>query len=195
VTLAITLVDADDSFTWNLAQALGAVGARVTVVNTARVALADLLRADAVVLGPGPGAPIEAGIHVPAAAALVSAGVPLLGVCLGQQALGLALGGAVVRVGAKHGYTSPITHDGTGLFEGLPSPVAMMRYHSLALADAGDLRIVGRSADDGVIQAVVHRTAPAWGVQFHPESVGSTPWGQVLLARWVALATRARHRS
>ncbi len=189
----MTLVDADDSFTWNLVQALSTLGARVSVVPTAGIAVAQLCRSEAVVLGPGPGGPCEAGVHVAAAAALVAARVPLLGVCLGHQAIGLALGGRVAQVPARHGYTSPMTHDGTGLFEGIPTPVPMMRYHSLALCEEpfpADLRVVARSADDGVVQAVAHRTAPAWGIQFHPESVGSEPWGSLILARWLALATR-----
>jgi len=183
----VTVVDAEDSFTWNLVQLLGSLGAGVEVVDTAEVSVSSLCRRPRVLLGPGPGGPMDAGVHVPAAAALMAARVPLLGVCLGLQAMGVALGGRVGRVAARHGYTSPIAHDGTGLFEGLPSPVTMMRYHSLALVEVPDELVVTARNEDGVVQAVAHREAPAWGVQFHPESVGSEPWGLEILRRWLSL--------
>jgi anthranilate synthase/aminodeoxychorismate synthase-like glutamine amidotransferase len=189
----LTVVDADDSFTWNLVQAFAALGARVEVVHTRAVTARALCTRRAVVLGPGPGAPAEAGVHVEAAGALIDARVPLLGVCLGMQAMGLALGGRVGRVGARHGHPSEVAHTGEGIFGGIPSPARFMRYHSLAILDderfPAALAVVGRS-EDGVVQAVHHRRAPAWGVQFHPESVGSVPWGNALLGAWLADAAR-----
>ncbi len=182
----LTFVDAYDSFTHNLVHGLAAAGARVTVVRCDRVAIASLLRADLVVLGPGPGSPAQAGAHLEAVPALVGR-VPLLGVCLGHQALAQALGGTLRLHAPVHGHPTPIEHDGTGLFEGLPSRVPMTRYHSLGVDVVPPPLRVCATAEDGSIQGLAHRTAPAWGIQFHPESVLSGQPGQALLARFVAL--------
>ncbi len=185
--MRVTLVDCHDSFTWNLAQAMQALGATVDVVTCDTTSIGALLASDAVMLGPGPGRPEDAGIVVDAVMAL-GGKVPVLGVCLGQQAIGLALGARVVRHRPVHGYTSRITHDGSGLFADLPSPVEMMRYHSLALADLPeDLTPVAWS-EDGAIQAISHRSWPMWGVQFHPESIGSGEHGTAIIARWLHLS-------
>jgi anthranilate synthase component 2 len=148
---------------------------------------------DAIVISPGPCTPREAGISVPLVRAAAGR-VPLLGVCLGHQAIGEAFGGAVVRAERlMHGKTTEVTHDGRDLFEGVPSPVRVMRYHSLLVAPAGlprELRVTAWSSDraDGEeIMALRHRTAPVWGVQFHPESIG-TDHGKTMLRNFLDLA-------
>lgn len=184
----LLVVDNHDSFSFTLVDYLLSLGAAVEVVQSDALSVGEALGrgADGVLLCPGPGRPEQAGISVPLARACVDERVPLLGVCLGQQALGLACGGAVAPVPPVHGKAGTIRHDGTGLFEGLPSPMIVARYHSLALAGVpAELRATAWS-DDGVVQAVVHRSAPAQAVQFHPESVASEH-GHALLARFLAL--------
>jgi anthranilate synthase/aminodeoxychorismate synthase-like glutamine amidotransferase len=183
----VTLVDSYDSFTWNLVQVLATLGASVDVVASDRTSIDELSASEAILLGPGPGRPEDAGVLVPVVRAL-GGRIPILGVCLGHQAIATALGGSVVRHRPVHGYTSQIRHDGTGLFEGLPSPVEQMRYHSLAAIDLPpDLRACAWS-EDGAIQALAHRSWPMWGVQFHPESIGSGVHGTAILASWLRLA-------
>lgn len=192
--MQLVLVDAYDSFTHNLAHALTVAGATVRVVRCDEVDAAALLaaRPDAVVFGPGPGEPQDAGCFLPAIRACLGE-VPLLGVCLGHQALAVALGGRLARHPPMHGRAAPILHPGTGLFEGLPPAVPMTRYHSLVVDPAAvpAALTVCATAPDGTIQGLAHRALPAWGVQFHPESVLSGRPGQRLLERFVALA-RAR---
>lgn len=153
----------------------------------APVLVPELLRADAVVLGPGPGRPEEAGCLLAAVPGLVGR-VPLLGVCLGHQALALALGGSLRLHEPVHGHATPIVHDGSGLFEGLPQHVPMTRYHSIVVDRVPEALRVCARASDGTIQGLTHRSAPAWGVQFHPESVLSGSPGAALLARFVERA-------
>lgn len=190
--MQLALIDAYDSFTHNLAHALGTAGARVQVVRCDAIPPGVLGAADAVVFGPGPGGPQEAGVFVPAIRALVGR-VPLLGVCLGHQALAVALGGQIRRNPPVHGLATEIHHDATGMFSGLSAPLRQTRYHSLVV-DAPtlppELRVAATSPD-GAIMAIAHRTAPAWGVQFHPESVLSGSAGQALLTRFVELARAA----
>lgn len=184
--MRLVLVDAYDSFTHNLAQGLGLAGASVEVVRCDEVHAAQLTDADLVVLSPGPGTPDQAGCFLEAAQLLIGQ-VPLLGVCLGHQALAVALGGSLRTHPPIHGHATAIHHDGSGLFAGLPEAVEMTRYHSLVVDRVpGCLRVCAASAD-GAIQGLVHRSAPAWGVQFHPESVLSGASGQALLARFVEL--------
>jgi anthranilate synthase/aminodeoxychorismate synthase-like glutamine amidotransferase len=185
----VVLVDNHDSFTFNLVQALRVLGARCEVVAHDAATVAELAarRPDGILLGPGPCTPDDAGITLDVIAQLGGA-VPLLGVCLGHQAIGQAFGGRVVRAPRPmHGKVSAIDHDGTGIFSGLPSPFAAGRYHSLCL-DPGALpaclRVTARAADDGVIMAIEHRSQPTAGVQFHPESI-LTPGGPRLLRRWL----------
>jgi anthranilate synthase component II len=190
----LLLIDAYDSFTHNLVHGLTLAGADVTVVRCDEVT-ADELVAMAprpIVFGPGPGTPDEAGCFVPALRRLVGR-APVLGVCLGHQALARALGGHVLRHPPIHGAAPPVHHGGTGLFAGLPEAVPMTRYHSLVVDPATLPKALEVTAwsDDGAILGAQHRTAPAWGVQFHPESVLSGAWGQRLLARFVALARDA----
>ncbi len=196
--MRLLMVDAHDSFTHNLVQAFRALGARVEVVLADRVTARELATrpADAVVFGPGPGRPEDAGCVVDGVRTLAGR-VPVLGVCLGHQAIGLAFGGRVIRHRVVHGHATPIHHDGTGLFQGLPPGVPMTRYHSLVVDPAAlppCLRVTAWS-DDGAIQGLAHRRLPVHGVQFHPESVLSGEAGLRLLANFTGMATaQPRHR-
>jgi anthranilate synthase component 2 len=189
----ILMVDNYDSFTWNLVQMLAGAGARVEVVRNDAGSAEELLarRPDGIVLSPGPGRPEAAGVCVELIRRLARdrAAVPLLGVCLGHQALGVAFGAAVERAPRlMHGKTSPVRHQGRGLFAGLPNPFEATRYHSLeARSEAlpAELTAVAWS-DDGVVMGLVHRDLPYWGVQFHPESV-LTGSGAALVANFLAL--------
>ena len=190
--MKLLLVDNFDSFVYNLAQAFGSLGAEPVVVRN-DAALDDLLaeEPDAVVISPGPGTPADAGVSIAAIEAFAGR-VPVLGVCLGHQCIGAAFGGRVGRasVGPMHGKVSPIEHDGTGVFAGLPSPFEATRYHSLAIDDDGwpdDLEVTAR-ATDGVVMGVRHRDLAVEGVQFHPESI-LTERGPQLLANFVSAAT------
>jgi anthranilate synthase component 2 len=186
----LLVVDNYDSFTYNLVQLIETLGADVEVVrNDAASAGALAARRPAgVVLSPGPGTPERAGVTVAATRAFAAARIPLLGVCLGHQALGVAFGGRVVRArAARHGKVAAIRHDGAGAFAGLPNPIDAALYHSLVLAEEDlppELSVTARSPE-GEIMAVRHRTLPLEGVQFHPESV-LTPDGRALVANFVA---------
>jgi anthranilate synthase component 2 len=185
----ILVIDNYDSFTWNLVHYLMELGAEVKVVRndtlTARDAIAS--NAQGFLISPGPCTPNEAGISLDLVAACAAAEKPLLGVCLGHQAIGQHFGGHVVRGGLMHGKTSPVSHDGTGLFEGLPSPFTATRYHSLIVEDIPADLIVNATADDGSVMGFRHKTLPIHGVQFHPESI-ATEHGHALLANFVRLA-------
>jgi anthranilate synthase component II len=190
----VLVIDNYDSFTWNLVHYLRELGAAVTVVRNDALAAADAAEAaDANLISPGPGTPDEAGISLALVEACAAMRRPLLGVCLGHQAIVQAFGGRVVRAPTvMHGKSSAIAHDGGGLFAGLPSPFAATRYHSL-VADAAnmpDCLAVTATADDGTIQGVAHRELPIHGVQFHPESIASE-YGHALLANFLELAAQA----
>ncbi|ADV66936.1 aminodeoxychorismate components I/II [Deinococcus maricopensis] len=193
VPARVLLLDNFDSFTHNLRHDLLALGADVDVrAHTAALEELLALGADAVLIGPGPGTPRTSGVTLPLVQACLNAGVPLLGVCLGHQALGEVLGGTVTRAGvAVHGKPEAVAHDGQGVFAGLPRPAAFTRYHSLVVRDlpADAARVTATSAD-GEIMGLSAAHAPAWGVQFHPESVLSAH-GRALLANWLRLARRA----
>jgi anthranilate synthase component II len=170
----ILLIDNYDSFTWNLAQYLGELGAPPLVRRNDEVSIDDIgtLRPDRIVISPGPGRPEEAGISVDIIRRFGPT-VPMLGVCLGHQGIGVAFGGAVIRAATlMHGKTSAIQHDGRGVFRGISPSFEAGRYHSLVIADPAppDLEVAART-EDGTIMAVRHRTFPIHGVQFHPESV------------------------
>jgi len=194
----VLLLDNHDSFTFNLAQYLGELGAVVEVVLSDRIAVADVheARCDAVVVSPGPGRPEAAGISV----SLVRerAGVlPMLGVCLGHQAIVTAFGGRIENAAELvHGRTSPVWHDGRGVFEGLANPFDAARYHSLAVEKATlpEALEACAFAPDGTILGVRHRTLPLHGVQFHPESI-LTPSGKRLLLNFLVLAGAAGLRA
>jgi anthranilate synthase component 2 len=185
----ILVVDNYDSFTWNLVHYLMELGAEVQVVRndalTAREAINT--NAQAFLISPGPCTPNEAGISLDLVAACAELGKPLLGVCLGHQAIGQHFGGKVVRGGLMHGKTCPVTHDGTGLFAGLPSPFTATRYHSLVVQDIPEDLVVNATADDGNVMGFRHATLPIHGVQFHPESI-ATEHGHAMLANFLRLA-------
>jgi anthranilate synthase component 2 len=188
----ILVVDNYDSFTWNLVRYLREIGARVRVERNDALTPAEALAsgAEAILISPGPGAPDGAGISLALVAACAAARLPLLGICLGHQAIGQHFGGKVMRAPAPmHGKVSPIDHDGGGVFAGLPSPFEATRYHSLCVAPAGlpDCLAVTARAGDGTIQGLRHESLPIHGVQFHPESVASAH-GHVLLANFLAIA-------
>ncbi|HEY1427868.1 MAG TPA: aminodeoxychorismate/anthranilate synthase component II [Caulobacteraceae bacterium] len=191
----ILVIDNYDSFTYNLVHYLSELGAETTVYRndalTAQDALA--LRPEAIVLSPGPCTPNEAGISL-ALIAGAPADLPMLGVCLGHQSIGQALGGEVIRAQSlMHGKTSPIHHRGRGLFEGLSNPFTATRYHSLSVRREtlpAELEITAWT-DDGEIMGFSHRTRPVHGVQFHPESI-ATEGGHQLLANFLELAGARR---
>jgi len=187
----LLLIDNYDSFTYNLVQVLGALGADPMVRRNDAVSPADLdhLAPDAVVVSPGPCTPAEAGASVDIIRA-AGPRVPVLGVCLGHQAIAAAYGGLVVRAPQPvHGKASLVHHDGQGLLAGLPSPLPAGRYHSLVV-DRGslppDLEVCAWTGD-GLVMALRHRRYPVWGLQFHPESV-LTPHGELILYRFLSLA-------
>jgi anthranilate synthase/aminodeoxychorismate synthase-like glutamine amidotransferase len=193
------VLDNYDSFTYNLVQYAGELGAEPVVYRndalTVDAALA--LEPDAIVVSPGPCTPREAGISVPLIRAAAGR-VPVLGVCLGHQAIGDAFGGRVVRADRlMHGKTTPVAHHGHPLFDAVPTPFEAMRYHSLVVSPAGlpeELEITAWSADraEGVeIMGLAHRSLPVFGVQFHPESVGTEP-GKRILANFLALSVSSR---
>jgi anthranilate synthase/aminodeoxychorismate synthase-like glutamine amidotransferase len=171
----ILVIDNYDSFTWNLVQYLGELGAEARVVRNDEIDMAGIaaMSPAGLVLSPGPCTPNEAGITL-AAIREFAGKIPILGVCLGHQAIGQAFGGEVVHAGKiMHGKTSTIRHDGRGVFRGVPSPFAATRYHSLAIrrGNLPDCLEVTAESEDGEIMGVRHRSLPVEGVQFHPESI------------------------
>jgi anthranilate synthase/aminodeoxychorismate synthase-like glutamine amidotransferase len=183
----VLVIDNYDSFTYNLVQYLGELGAEVEVVRNDKATVAELLdrKPDRLVISPGPCTPSEAGISTEASRAFPEAGIPTLGVCLGHQAMVEAFGGRTVRGEPIHGKDADIEHDGRELFEGLPNPMRAGRYHSL-VADPDLPDELERTASFGdVVMGVRHRSLPAEGVQFHPESV-LTPDGKRLLENFLS---------
>jgi anthranilate synthase/aminodeoxychorismate synthase-like glutamine amidotransferase len=189
------VLDNYDSFTYNLVQYLGELGEQPVVYRNDALTVDDVLalRPGAAVLSPGPGQPGNAGILVPLVRALAGR-VPVLGVCLGHQAIGEAFGARVVRADRlMHGKTCPVRHEGDELFDGIPSPFTAMRYHSLIVDESDlpqDLIVTARSGDraqDGEIMAMKHHRFPVYGVQFHPESIG-TEFGKRLLENFLKVA-------
>ncbi len=196
----ILILDNYDSFTFNLVQYLGAMGETPDVRRNDALTVEGVgwLEPEAIVISPGPRTPSEAGITVPLIRRW-GASIPILGVCLGHQAIGEAYGGRVVRAGrVMHGKTSELAHDGTDLFAGLPSPMRVMRYHSLVVEPASlpaELEVTARATDSAEeIHALRHRIHPVWGVQFHPESI-LTPDGMPLLRNFLSLARQWRERA
>ena len=189
--MRVLVVDNYDSFTYNLVQYIGELGAEVEVVRNDQTTVAELLagRPDRVVVSPGPCTPDEAGISLEAMRRLPEAGIPTLGVCLGHQALAQAFGGRVVRHEPVHGKTAAIEHDGRGLYAGLPQGLIVGRYHSLVVLEAElpeCLVATSHTTRPGarVLMGVRHRSLPVEGVQFHPESV-LTDGGKAMLANFL----------
>jgi anthranilate synthase component II len=189
----LLVIDNYDSFTYNLVQYLGELGADVVVRRNDAVTVDEVgaLRPSAIVVSPGPCAPSQAGITV-AVIRQWGSSIPTLGVCLGHQAIGEADGGRVVRSRhVMHGKASTVRHDGTGLFDGLPTPLSVMRYHSLIVereSFPSELEVLAVSTEDPTeIHALRHRTHPVWGVQFHPESILTTG-GKTILRNFLSLA-------
>ena len=195
----ILMIDNYDSFTFNLVQSLQAAGADVRVIRNDKItgdevaALADDPAADlrGIVISPGPGDPESAGVSVDTIRVAMDRRIPLLGVCLGMQSMGAAMGASIVRAPTLvHGEASEVVHDGTGLLEGMPETFPAARYHSLCVDPAtlpADLYVSATSPEDGVVMGLRHRSLPMEGVQFHPESV-LTPDGPHLLANFLRLA-------
>ena len=187
----ILVIDNYDSFTFNLVHYLMELGAETRVVRNDAVTVSEAMAsgAKAILISPGPKMPDQAGISLDLVAACADAGMPLLGVCLGHQAIGQHFGGQVVRGGLMHGKTSPITHDGSGVFAGLPATFTATRYHSLIVPEDGlpDSLLVNARGPDGTVMGFRHQTLPIHGVQFHPESV-ATEHGHALLANFMTLS-------
>lgn len=185
----ILVIDNYDSFTFNLVHYLVELGAEVRVERNDALTAAEALasNATAFLLSPGPCTPNEAGISLDLVAACAAAGRPLLGVCLGHQSIGQHFGGTVQRGHLMHGKTSPVVHDGSELFAGLPSPFTATRYHSLEVVDIPPCLIVNATSDDGAVMGFRHRDLPIHGVQFHPESI-ATEYGHDMLANFMRIA-------
>jgi anthranilate synthase/aminodeoxychorismate synthase-like glutamine amidotransferase len=193
--MRLLLVDNYDSFTYNLAHLFGGAGAEVDVIRNDDPRLVDgvLAQYDATVLGPGPGRPENAGRMYAILREAAATKHPVLGVCLGAQAIGDVFGGDVIHAPhLMHGKTSEITHNGSGVFRDIPSPFIATRYHSLCISHEhfpAELQAIAAS-EDGVIQGVAHRTLPITGVQFHPESI-LTPAGAQLARNFIASAAKS----
>ncbi|CAM5625211.1 aminodeoxychorismate/anthranilate synthase component II [Streptomyces spiroverticillatus] len=184
----ILVVDNYDSFVFNLVQYLYQLGAECEVLRNDEVELSHAQDGfDGVLLSPGPGAPEQAGVCIDMVKHCADNGIPVFGVCLGMQSMAVAYGGVVGRAPELlHGKTSPVLHEGAGVFAGLPSPFTATRYHSLAAEPQSvpaELEVTARTAD-GIVMGLRHRDLPVEGVQFHPESV-LTEWGHLMLANWL----------
>ncbi len=189
----ILVIDNYDSFTFNLVHYVMELGAEVVVRRNDAITVEEALAMEpqGILISPGPCTPNEAGISLDLVAACAEKGIPLLGVCLGHQSIGQHFGGKVVRGGLMHGKTSPLVHDGTGLFKGLPSPYTATRYHSLIVEDIPDCLVVNATSEtpgiDGTaVMGFRHKTLPIHGVQFHPESI-ATEHGHALLANFLEI--------
>jgi anthranilate synthase/aminodeoxychorismate synthase-like glutamine amidotransferase len=194
----ILLIDNYDSFTFNLVHFLGDLGAECLVKRNDALTVAEAvaLKPEAIVLSPGPCTPNEAGICVDLVHAAAEAGIPLLGVCLGHQSIGQAFGGQVVRAAIPvHGKTSPVLHENTDIFAGLPSPFTATRYHSLIVqrSTLPDTLVPTAFTEDGIIMGLRHASLPIYGVQFHPESI-ATSHGHEILKNFLDIA-RARNEA
>ena len=186
--MRLLMIDNYDSFTYNLFQYLGEIGAEVEVVRNDAEPLEALLerKPDGVVISPGPGVPDDAGVSIPSVKSFAGRGVPVFGVCLGHQSIGVAYGGKIVRARSiMHGKTSMISHGGQGVFESLPETFEATRYHSLVIEQEScpDVIEVTARSEDGEIMGVRHRELPVEGVQFHPESI-LTEVGKQLLGNF-----------
>lgn len=187
MTPRILAIDNYDSFTFTLVDYLKSQGADVCVRRNDEISVEEAIAApfDGIMISPGPGRPEEAGISAALAAACIENMRPLLGICLGHQAIALACGQKVARVAPMHGKIAAIRHDGSGLFAGLPSPMNVTRYHSLAALDPAPPLLANAWSEDGVVMGLRHERAPAHGLQFHPESIASEH-GHALIGAFLA---------
>jgi anthranilate synthase component 2 len=193
-TIRLLMVDNYDSFTYNLVQYLGELGAEVEVVRNDEVGVDALMAraADGLVISPGPGTPDDAGVSVAAIQKFGEAGIPVFGVCLGHQSIGVAYGARIVRAASiMHGKISTVTHDEQGVFSGVPKQFEATRYHSLVIEESSvpDILEISARTDDSEIMGIRHRSLPIEGVQFHPESI-MTGEGKALLGNFLALCRR-----
>ncbi|MGB0589030.1 MAG: anthranilate synthase component II [Myxococcota bacterium] len=194
--MKLVMIDNYDSFTYNLVQYLGELGSTPTVLRNDEATVDEVLalQPDGLLISPGPCTPAEAGISVPLITA-ASGHIPILGVCLGHQSIGVAFGGEIIRADViMHGKTSPVAHRDTDVFQGLPSPFAATRYHSLVIDPKSfpeALEVTAWTDDPGgrTVMGVAHRSHPTWGVQFHPESI-LTDAGKSLLGNYISLVER-----
>ena len=192
----VLVIDNYDSFTYNLVQYLGELGAEVQVMRNDAVNVSDVAnaKADRIVISPGPGRPEHAGVTMDVIRELGER-TPILGVCLGHQAIGAVFGGDVVRAGVPmHGKTSTIEHDGRGVFRGIAGPFQASRYHSLVVAEQSlpaALEVTARTREDATIMGLRHRTWPVYGVQFHPESI-LTCEGKTILGNFLRCSCSVR---
>ena len=186
----VLMLDNVDSFTFMLVDYLRQLGAEVRIERSDQVTVEQAIAAgsDAIIVSPGPGCPEDAGISVELAAQCIARRHPLLGICLGHQAIALACGSRVERTYPVHGKVGPVRHDGSGLFAGMPSPFAATRYHSLGVPDPRPPLIANAWSDDGTVMAMRHADAPVHGLQFHPESVASEQ-GLALLGAFLELSS------
>ena len=186
-TTRILVVDNYDSFVFNLVQYLQQLGAECTVVRNDEVSAEEAAQYDGVLISPGPGTPEEAGVSIAMIKFCAERSIPLFGVCLGHQAIGVAFGATVSRAPELlHGKTSQVHHSGAGIFSAIPTPFTATRYHSLAVEPetiSNDLEVTGKT-ESGVVMSMRHKTLPIEGVQFHPESV-LTEHGHLMLANWL----------
>lgn len=184
----ILVIDNYDSFTWNLVHYLMELGAEVRVERNDAISAGQAVSSGAsgFLISPGPCTPNEAGISLDLVAACAAARLPLLGVCLGHQSIGQHFGGQVVRGGLMHGKTSRVSHDGSGIFAGIPSPFVATRYHSLIVDEVPDALVVNCTSEDGHVMGFRHRELPIHGVQFHPESI-ATEHGHAMLANFLGI--------
>jgi anthranilate synthase/aminodeoxychorismate synthase-like glutamine amidotransferase len=192
--MRLLMIDNYDSFTYNLVQYLGELGSEVEVVRNDEASVDDLFErgAQGLVISPGPGEPSQAGVSIEAVLRFGIAGVPVLGVCLGHQSIGAAFGAKIIRARSiMHGKVSEVTHDGRGIFEGLPNPFEATRYHSLVVEESSlpESLVICARTDDGEIMGIRHREHPIEGVQFHPESI-MTGEGKRLLGNFIARCRR-----
>ena len=189
--VSILVIDNVDSFTFTLVDYLKSMGAEIRVVRSNALSVGDALGcgADGFLISPGPGRPEQAGMSIDLARACIAEHRPLLGVCLGHQAIAMACGSSVERVAPVHGKAAELTHDGSGLFTGLPSPIRATRYHSLAVMGVAPPLLANAWSGDGTIQGLRHTTAPIHGVQFHPESIASEH-GHALLGAFIGICGR-----
>jgi anthranilate synthase component 2 len=195
------MIDNYDSFTYNIVHYLAELGAEVIVKRNDQIAVEEIenYNPDALVISPGPCTPNEAGISVRAIRYYADK-LPILGVCLGHQSIGVAFGGKIRKAKTlKHGKSSKITHSGEGIFEGLPDPFEAIRYHSLVIDEntlPSELKITARSLDDGEIMGIQHKELPIFGVQFHPESIGFNEnyrrWGMKILENFLKIAQNSK---